>query len=212
MYSTIRTRIGMAPAPGESVNTHPNALEQRGSKNITNNDMPHLIGGKGYTRDIQHLCWVNYFPPKGIVAKRGTASLHQESFCSCSDSLSPAMFCKIGRDPERDLRVQSFPHRLTEFPNARPLASSLKVLKCPPPDPGSLETDDASRSLRTESVIHEHDRIIPSSVDSLPEPIMLFRSRLSAPVPSMGVYRPDCQFRRVFASTGRLQARLPNAC
>jgi hypothetical protein len=202
----------MAAAPGESVNTHPNALEQRGSKNITNNDMPHLIGGKGYTRDIQHLYWVNYFTPKGIVAKRGTASLHQESFCRSSDPLSPAMFCKTVGIMSGISRGQSFPHRLTKFPNARPLASTLKVLSCPSPDPGSLETDDASRSLRTESVIDEHDRIVPSSVDSLPEPIMLFRSRLSAPVSSMGVYRPGCQLRRVFKATGGLQARLPNAC
>jgi hypothetical protein len=109
----------MAAAPGESVNTHPNALEPRGSKNITNNDMPHLIGGKGYTRDIQHLYWVNYFPPKGIVAKRGTASLHQESFCSCSDPLSPAMFCKIGRDPERNLKGTVFPTSAHQIPKRK---------------------------------------------------------------------------------------------
>jgi hypothetical protein len=208
----IRTRIGMAAVPGESVNTHPNALEQRGSKNITNNDMPRLIGGRGYTREIQHLCWKDHFPRGGIVAKRGTACLHQESFCRSSDPLSPAMFCKTVGIVSGISRGQSFPHRLTEFPNARPLASTLKVLNCPSPDPGALETDDASRSLGTESVIHEHDRIIPSSVDPLPEPIMLFRSRLSAPVSSMGVYRPDCQLRRVFRATGGLQARLPNAC
>lgn len=62
------------------------------------------------------------------------------------------------------------------------------MLSRSPSDPRRVEADDTGRFLRPKPVIHEHDRVIPSPVQTFPESVMLLGSRLAAPVSRMGIY------------------------